>query len=299
MRITDAGHYEGLKSHIQLSRQKLATAQEQLSTGKKINRPSDDPAGAAAVIRLQTNVAEVEQFTRNVSEAQTTLENGDQALNSYQQLLDRASTLLTQASSTTTLTQGKSSLATELDSLTEQIRQIANTKSGDGFFFGGSRLSAAPFDSNGVPAATPAVERTLQVDPGGTIISMGPLAENVFSDSTGSIIDALKTASAAIRGTGDPVADQATELGALDRIKSFSNLADTARTQLGSNLAILDHVTSRLSDQNLSYQQSISDTESVDIAAAALNLTQASTGLDAILQATAKVGQKSLLDFLG
>lgn len=298
-RVTDATVNARLKNQISTARQRISSSQEQLASGKKLNRPSDNPTDANAVIRLRTSQAELQQFGRNASAVKDSLLTSDATLDSYQQLLDRAQAILTSAASDTFVTQAGPAVAVEVDGLTDRIRQVANTSNGDGYVFGGSRVTAPPFDVNGVLATPVATENTVQVEPEGTLVSTGVVAEDIFADASGNVLDTLKSASAAIKGTGNPAADRATILSALDRIKSFSGLSNVARTKVGERLNHLDEVSSRLDQTNLSVAATVDRLESVDTAAAALDLTQSNTALEAILQSVSKTGQRNLLDLLG
>ena len=299
IRVTDASSNTRLTRQIATARQRISTAQEQLASGKRINRPSDDPVGADAVIRLRTTQAQLQRFTNNVAASKEALLFGDDALNQYQEVLDRASALLTRAASDPTVVEASEPIAIELDGITTRLQQLANTQSGDYYVFGGTRIDTPPFDSNGVLNATATTEVTVQIEPQGTLVATGVTAESFVSDATGSILDALKAASAAIRGTGNAAADRTTVLGTLDRLNDFSTLSNVARTKIGERLNHLDEVAERLSQYNLSIEQTAQRIEGVDLAEAAVNLTATNTALDAILQASSKFGRRSLLDFLG
>ena len=298
-RVTDAASTARLTRQITTARQRVSVSQEQLASGKRINRPSDDPVGADTIIRLRTTQAQLERFTNNAAAGKETLQLGDDALNQYQEVLDRARVLLTRAATDTIVIEAREPIAIELDSITARLQQLANTKSGDYYVFGGTRIDAPPFDTNGVLNTTATVEVTVQVEPEGTLVATGVAAESFLTDATGSILDTLKAASAAIRGTGNATADSTTIRGTLDRLNTFSTLSSTARTKIGERLNHLDEVTERLSQYNLSVEQIAQRIEGVDFAEAAVNLSATNTALDAILQASAKFGRRSLLDFLG
>ena len=298
-RVTDAASTARLTRQITTARQRVSVSQEQLASGKRINRPSDDPVGADTIIRLRTTQAQLERFTNNAAAGKETLQLGDDALNQYQEVLDRARVLLTRAATDTIVIEAREPIAIELDSITARLQQLANTKSGDYYVFGGTRIDAPPFDTNGVLNTTATVEVTVQVEPEGTLVATGVAAESFLTDATGSILDTLKAASAAIRGTGNATADSTTIRGTLDRLNTFSTLSSTVRTKIGERLNHLDEVTERLSQYNLSVEQIAQRIEGVDFAEAAVNLSATNTALDAILQASAKFGRRSLLDFLG
>ena len=298
-RVTDAASNARLTRQITTARQRVSNAQEQLASGKRINRPSDDPVGADTIIRLRTTQAQLEGFTNNAAAGKETLLLGDDALNQYQEVLDRARALLTRAASDPTVIEAREPIAIELDGITARLQQLVNTQSGDYFVFGGTRIAAPPFDPSGVLNTTATTEVTLQVEPEGTLVATGVAAESFVSDATGSILDALKAASAATRGTGNATADRTTIQTTLDRLNDFSALSNAARTQIGERLNHLDEVTERLSQYNLSVEQTAQRIETIDIAEAALQLTETNHALDAILQSSAKFGRRSLLDFLG
>ena len=298
-RVTDAASNARLTSQIATARQRLSSAQEQLASGKRINRPSDDPVGTDTVIRLRTTQSQLERFANNAASVKESLQVGDDALNQYQEVLDRARALLTRAATDTIVIEAREPIAIELDGITARLQQLANAQSGDYYVFGGTRIDAPPLDNNGVLNATAATEATVQVEPEGTLVARGVTAESFVADSTGSIQDALKAASAAVRGTGNATADRATITGTLDRLAGFSSLSNTARTKLGERLNHLEEVTERLSQANLAVEQTVQRIENIDIAEAAVNLTTTNTALDAILQSSSKFGRRSLLDFLG
>jgi flagellar hook-associated protein 3 FlgL len=298
-RVTDTASSARLTRQLTTARQRVSTAQEQLASGKRINRPSDDPVGADAIIRLRTTQAQLERFASNAAASKEALQFGDDALNQYQEVLDRARALLTRGATDPVVTEGREPIAIELDGITTRLQQLVNTQSGDVYVFGGTRIASPPFDATGALNATATTEATVQVEPEGTLVATGVTAESFVSDATGSIVDALRAASAAIRGTGDPVADRATIAGTLDRLENFSALSNAARTKIGERMNHLDEVTERLSRYNLAIEETAQRIESVDIAEAAVKLTETNTALDAILQASAKFGRRSLLDFLG
>src|SRR5450432_263890 len=114
-RVTNSSQTSVLSARIALSRQNLEAVQERISSGKRINRPSDDPFGAEAVLRFRTSQATVEQFQQNAATVRDGLTSADGAMESYQQLLDRASVLMTQGASDSTSAPARVSLAQEMD----------------------------------------------------------------------------------------------------------------------------------------------------------------------------------------
>jgi flagellar hook-associated protein 3 FlgL len=298
-RITNSSQTAVLSARIALSRQRLEGAQERISSGKRINRPSDDPFGAEAVLRFRTSQASVEQFQQNAATVRDGLQSADGAMESYQQLLDRASLLLTQGASDLTSATSKASVAQEIEGIRTQMMTIANTKSNDRFLFGGTRQDVAPFDATGNPAVTATTTQMVQIEPDAAPIAAGVIADAVFSNNGGTVFAAMATAAAALRGTGNPAADKAAVLASMDNLVTFSNQSETGRAQLGASFNTVDSASGRLASQSLSFQESANRFESADFAEAAVELTQASNALQATLQATAYAGKGSLMDLIG
>src|ERR1700694_4642719 len=120
-RVTNSSQTSVLSERIALSQQRLAVVQERISSGKRINRPSDDPFGAEAVLRFRTSQASVEQFQQNAATVRDGLQHADGVMESYQQLLDRASALLTQGASDSTGAVARASIAQEIEGLRTQM----------------------------------------------------------------------------------------------------------------------------------------------------------------------------------
>jgi flagellar hook-associated protein 3 FlgL len=299
-RVTDANTSATLAANISRNRQLIASAQEQLSGGKRINRPSDDPGGAGAVLRLRTSQAMLEQFRQSASDVKDGLLIADNSLESYEQSLDRARAILTQGASGTTSASARESIAAEIDGLRAQLLSTANLRSNDEYVFGGTRQDAPPFDpATESPAAAVTFTHVVQVEPDAAPITAGVTAETVFSDATGTVFQTLKDVAAALRGTGDAAADKATILNGLDRLGSFTNLAQVARVKVGNSISAATTADERLNQLGLSYEQNADRIESVDFVATAFEMTSAQNALNASLQASSFAGRKSLIDFLG
>ncbi|MFN7944161.1 MAG: hypothetical protein U0Z53_02195 [Blastocatellia bacterium] len=298
-RVTDSSSSSLITAQIAAARQRMAVAQERIASGSRINRPSDDPLGAEAVIRLQTSQTEVEQFRRNAGMAEDSLKAADVTIDDYQKYLDRARTLVMNGANDVASPEARKNLATELDGIRQQMKSLANATHQDQFVFGGTRQNVPPYDTNFVPAAGTATPSLLQIEPQSDPIQTGVTADTVFADATGNVFDALQSVITALRGTGDAVADKATLTTGLDRLKSLSDQASVARTRIGASLSHVETVTDRLGEISLDRQASIERVSGADLAESALALSQAQRDIEAILQANNPNRRRSLLDFLG
>ncbi|MFT3743023.1 MAG: flagellar hook-associated protein FlgL [Pyrinomonadaceae bacterium] len=298
-RVSDSTTSSNLSSRINSQRSRLGMLQEQLTSGKRINRASDDPSGMEMVLNLRTSQTEIAQFQRSNQAANQKLVAADDALNTYGNTLDRVRTLITQGLSDTSTQVAKNALATELESLRGRILATANTANNGEYLFGGIRQNEAPFDpTTAVASPNPTSAQYIQIEPGSTAIAVGVTADTVFSDATSTIFTDLTNAIAALRGTGDPVADRATLEATSARMTVYNDQANTARAIIGANMNATDIAADTLKSNFLSLDMRASDIESVDFAEAALGVADAERSLEATLQLAGR-GRRSLFDYLG
>ncbi len=299
LRIADNSTAATFTARVNAQRSRLAVLQERLSSGKRINRPSDDPNGAEAVVKIRTSQTEIKQFQRTALAANQKLTAADDSLNGYENLLERVRTLVSQGLSDTATQNAKNALATEIDSLRSRILNVANSKNGDDYLFGGSRQTEPPFDpATAAPSAIPATAQYIQIEPGTNAIPVGVTAESVFSDATSNIFTDLTNAVNALRGTGDAAADRTTLETTMSRIATYTSLVDVAHAAVGANMNATDLAQENLTNNFLNLDERANDIEGDDFAGTALELADAQRALEATLQ-VASQGRRTLFDYLG
>lgn len=283
---------------INAQQSRLNVLNERLNTGKRINRPSDDPTGAGAVLNMRTSQTEIKQFERAAASVSQKLVAGDDALNNYQNILDAVRTNVSRGLTDTNSQTAREALATELEALRGRILSVANTKNGEEFVFGGTRQTVAPYNSTtAAPAAAPSSAQYVQIEPGANAIPTGVTAETVFADATSDIFTDLSNAINALRGTGDASADKATLQTTMSRLGIYSDQAAISRAAIGANMNIADAAKETLSNSYLSIDERAKDIEGADFAETALEYADVQKSLDATLQVAAK-GRRSLFDYL-
>lgn len=298
-RVTDSFSRANTKARINAQRNVLSVLQERIASGKRVNRPSDDPAGAGLVLNLRTSQAEIEQFKRSASFAGQKLTAADDVLSNYAKILDRVKTLTAQGMSDTTTQQARNALATELETLRGTILNTANSKYNDEYLFGGTRQNAPPFDpATYAPAAISSNAQYVQIEPGANAIAVGVTAETIFSDPVSNVFNDLDAAAAALRGTGDAAADRATLENMMSRLKIYADAASLAQAKIGANMNGVEITLERLNGDFISLDERAGQIEDADFAETAVQLAEAQRALEATLQVTAN-GRRSLFDFLG
>lgn len=150
MRVADKMNVNQSLGNIQKNRSDMLTYQNQAASQKRINKPSDDPLGAARVLESRMEIKGFEQYKRNILSAKEFIEFSEQSLGQVNELLIRAKELaLSQATDGGAGPETRAITATEVKQLYEQFVSIANRRYGDRYLFGGYKSTETPFDMSG------------------------------------------------------------------------------------------------------------------------------------------------------
>lgn len=269
--------------------------QNQLSTGRKINKPSDDPVGITYSMRYRSEYSATEQYSSNVDAAISWLDFSDTMLNQAGNVIQRARELTVQASNGTNSAVAMETINAEILQLKEQMVTIANSHFNGKYAFNGQLTDQVPYD-----LANPAASQTddgkiafeigagIRMDvniTGNQIFGLPAEADNMFV-----VFDELSAAIQANDHTG-----VSNILGKLDsRMDTFLEL----RADVGSKKNRLELSEERLSDIGINLQQLQSKTEDADMAAVITNLKMAENVYQASLAAGSKLITPSLMDYL-
>ncbi|HCR3984960.1 TPA: flagellar hook-associated protein FlgL [Kluyvera ascorbata] len=270
---------------------------EQMSTGKRVNRASDDPVAASQAVVLSQAQAQNSQYatartfaTQRVSIEESTLSQVTTAIQSAQEKI-------VYAGNGTLSDDDRNSLATDLQGIRDQLLNLANSTDGNGrYIFAGYKTDTPPFDDTGkYVGGTLNVEQ--QVDSSRTMV-IGHTGNLIFDNATSNakpdadtnVFTALDSAIAALKTPveGDETA-QDTALAAIDKTnRSLSNSLNnvlTVRAELGTQLNELDKLDSLGDDRALAQTQQMSNLVDVDWNSTISNYTMQQTALQAAYKA--------------
>lgn len=150
MRVTENTNYDTIRNSIGRSRERMQGYQQQSSTLRKLNTPSDDPVGAAKVMELRTDKVNNDQYQINAKQAETFLVNSDHALSELSELLLRAKEIaINQSSGPSSNEESRLGVAEEVSQLYLQAVATANRRVGDRYLFGGYQTTKPPIDNEG------------------------------------------------------------------------------------------------------------------------------------------------------
>lgn len=145
IRPTQASTFALVRSGLQMNFAKLALAQEHVATGRRILRPSDDVIGTAKSLRTRKQLGQLANFQAAVDTSRPHLEAATSSLQSVSGLLSEARALITQSMNGTLNSGDRATIATQLEALHDQLVDVANSKFGDHYLFGGMQSDAPPF----------------------------------------------------------------------------------------------------------------------------------------------------------
>ncbi len=146
LRPTQSSTYRLVQRGLQLNTAKLVRAQEQVSSGKRILRPSDDPVGAARAIALRGQVAQNDRYLSAIDSGRVLLDTAGAALEDVSSVLTEARTLTLEGMNGTKTAAEREIIANQVDLLRERLIELANARTGGRFLFGGTNTSQPPFE---------------------------------------------------------------------------------------------------------------------------------------------------------
>lgn len=272
---------------LQSSLNRTQDLQNQLSTGRRVNRPADDPAATAASMQLRSQRAANQQYQRNVTDSTGRLSVADSAMTQISDRIRRAQALVTQANNGSLGDASRAAIGQELNSIAAEVIDLYNTKWLGRPVFGGT------------------VAGSIAVQPDGTYIGdENPVLSRVNADTvmrvdvsgTAAGADfvpgAITAAAAAVVANGSTATTSLTDLQTgLDRV--LQALGD-----VGARAQRLDTAQNKLTGEELDFTSRISENEDADLPETILNLESQKVGYQAALATAANILQTSLVDYL-
>jgi flagellar hook-associated protein 3 FlgL len=272
----------------------LGKLQNQLTSGRLINAPSDSPSGTNRAMQTRSEQAAVAQQGRNISDAKGWLDQTDSTLRTMLETTRRVRDLTVQGLNSGGLTdEARQALATEVTSLREGLLTLANTKYQGRPIFAGVTAGPQAYD--------PATGSFVGVAGGPPITRQISNTEDLRVDING--MEAFGTAPADLFGV---VKDIATDLtaapaaldGHLDALDAVMQQMQSAVADIGARGSRLERTEAINADRAVSLGSTLAETENIDLPNTIMRLQMQQVGYQAALSATAKALQPTLLDFL-
>jgi flagellar hook-associated protein 3 FlgL len=294
MRITQSMMRGNILRNINNNLAKINETSQQISTGKTITKPSDNPIASEQVLTYRNSLASNEQYTRNAEKASTWLDEMDMALNQGIQVFHRAKELTVQGSNDSYSQSQRENMAMEVDALASQLREIANLEINGLYVFNGQKTDEAPF-SNEAPytAKSTGTGRVVVELARGLKMPLNMEAEDAFGKNGENVFKTLSNISDKLRnGTSTEISDN------LEKLDEHLNTVLSAVADVGARKTRVDLINNRLQEQKINVTKLLSKVEDVNIAEAVMNMKLHEQVYEASLSSSSKVMQMSLMNFL-
>jgi len=269
--------------------------ENQMSTGRQINKPSDDPVGLSFAMRYRSEISENEQMQRNLDNSKSWLQYTDNAMDHVTQIFSRVRELTVQALQGTNTKQDMDAISTEVSQLKDQMAVIGNGQFNGKYVFNGQMTDKIPYDVNS-PDTTNTDNYPIYFEVGVGIKMPVNISGNQVFGFPGEANNAFKVLSDVVSAmkTGDK-----TSLGdALDRMDQRSNHILDVRADIGAKMNRLDLAENRLKDLETNLTDLQSKMEDADMADVITKMKMDENVYQATLSVGSKLIKQTLVDFL-
>lgn len=304
MRVTQSMLSNNMLLNLNNSYGKMSKLQDQITSGSKITRPSDDPVIAVKGMGYRRDLGQVEQYTRNMNEVNNWIDTTDESLNQVGEQMKRVRELVIQAANDTNTPDERAKIKSEIDQIRKQIQDVGNTKIADRYIFSGTRTTQPLFENGAIdPAKVNSEDVVIEVYDGIQMKVNTPGAElfqNV-DDMMGKISDLLDPNRAGGPATGEEIGNAlggVAEQSTGDDITAIHNKILEAQADVGARQNRVELMENRLSIREVSVTKQMSDNEDVDYAKAITEMVTSESIHQAALSVGAKIIQQTLVDFI-
>ena len=285
-------------ANVQKSTSNMSRLQEQISTGKKVNRASDDPAGARKILSLRSEDLRLDQYASNIQTATQSLDFNAAALSNTSDIVQRITELTMQGVSGATDQSGRTIIANEINQLLETIMQSANSQRLGRYTFAGTETTTEPFvatrnaSGNISSVAYNGNRETIQYNVGpNTNTTVNLTGDEVFVKTR--LFDTIvKIRDNLFDGAITFATNELTNLdnGAQNILNSVAKAGGISST--------LELTGNRIDDTKLSLQEVLASAESADIAELVLKLTEQQSIFEASLSSGSYIFKTSILNYI-
>jgi len=296
---------EQFLSSIDNLQSRLNDAQMQLSSGYRVNKPSDAPDQLGDIFETRADLARVTQVDTNLGIAKDQADAADTALQTAVQLVQQAGVLGTQGATSTATASQRATLATQVQGIISQLVSISRTQVNGVYIFSGDDASSPSYrvdtsSPTGVDRLITPAATAQTADPTGSTFAIAKTAQDLFDQRDASDNPTAQNAFAALSQL--QTALQNGDANAIGQAVTAVNAAgDYVNQQLGFYGTVQDRINSSIDlakKFEVQDQTQLSSLQDTDVTSVAVQLTQYTTALDAAMAAQAKRPTTSLFDYL-
>ena len=284
-----------LISAIAQTQQQINTDLEQIASGQTINRPSDNPAGAAMLVRNSARTAETDQFLRSASGLSGEMQNADSALSSVITILQRAISLGIEGANGTVNASDRAAVAAEVQGIQSELLSLANLSYQGNFVFAGTATQTAPYV---LDATSPSGVRYVGNSDANTVTVGDHLAvktnlpgSQLFTAAGADVFQAIQDLVTNLQSGSNIDAAVSDVSNAYQHINAQRVFYGNAINQLNNQQTFLNNQTTQLAEQ-------ANTIGGADLPKVISDLVNAQTSRQATLEAVSKTQQTNLFDYI-
>ncbi len=294
MRVTENGMANQYLRNINSAREQVTSLQSQIASGKRVLKTSDDPHATGAILQLNGAIEANDQYARSTGEAESQLESSTASLQNLGYLLLNVKDLVVRAANGANV-DSRSVFAVSIDAYLGEAMDIANTKFGGKYIFGGTNTLQQPFelatDRSAVTANPNGIDGTIEYPIRDGLTQASNISGQEAFQGT-AVFDLL------IRFRNDLTNGQAPASADMAQLDQLMEHVLTVTSKAGSYLQTAQANDTFLASQKTQLMSLLSMQQDADIATSVTDMQRSQTLLDAALNTTARILPKSLLDFL-
>lgn len=293
MRITDSILYRTVKRSMQKTSQRVMDQQEKISSGKRINRPSDDPLGAMRTQQIYTNMSQIDQYQRNAMFAKSWATETESALDQAKDIVVQLKQLAVEVGSDSYNPESRKISAAEVKVLRDHMMNIANSKSGTRSIFAGYETNTTAFLPSGAYNGDSGVIH-VNVDNDVTV-ELNLVGSDVFKSGPGrNIFNTLDDFATALENN-DATTIRTQILDELDaNFQSLRNNMSEIGARVNS-LDLSDNANDLLKNSKI---EELGNVEEVDIFETTTDMESAKNAFQGALINASNIGKLSLVNFI-
>ncbi|ATP39068.1 flagellar hook-associated protein FlgL [Solibacillus sp. R5-41] len=307
MRVTQSMLSSNMLRNLNNSYGKMSKYQEQLQSGKLVNRPSDDPVIAVKGMGYRVDLDKNVQFQRNIGEAHSWLDSTDESLGQVGEALKRVKELIVQAANDTNTPEDRQKINAEISQIKNQLQDIGNSKIGENYIFSGTHTNQ-PLYKDGLPNPDATLTQKglgekIEINVfDGINMQINTNGNDLFKDID-SFMGKLETILNDPAMTGKDIGEAlgATITDGTSTIPGLDALTEktlTLRAEVGARQNRVEMMENRLSLQEVNVTKQMSQNEDTDFAKTITDMVTQESLHQAALSVGAKVIQTTLVDFI-
>ena len=298
MRISTGQIQQTMLGSLQSNYSQYGRLQMQMSSGKEILQPSDDPIGSVALLGLKKEQKSLTQYQDNISQVKTQLSQDEVLIGSMTEMLLRVQDLTQTAANGTNGTAELKAFAVELRQIQQGLVDVANTKDENGsYLFAGTQVDKKPVEkdaSGNYIYQGDTLSRDVAVAHGVTISANDNASDLFFS--SGNFFQQFDTFISALETATGPVSTEANTM--LAQLTTTQSNVSSVRSSIGARTNTLDQLDSSHADMKQFSEEVSNEIESLDYSAAATKMSDVLLALQVTQQSFGKVNNLSLFNYI-